>query len=138
MIYLKLKKNISILIEDGNWSLHPGDMIVLKKIGVRSFEKHEPRKSTQYIHTDSYILKGFEYSTYKDFKKAFEGENDERHMVWVKCNSIDTVIAVSDNYQRTALTYSEMLYNKLNLDDIFEDVSIPYNREKKLKKILNK
>ena len=55
-IYLRLKRDISILVADGYWSLHTGDMIVLQKIGTKS-----EIKRNEYIHSDSYLLTGFEY-----------------------------------------------------------------------------
>jgi hypothetical protein len=32
-IYLRLRKNVMILLDDGLWTLVVGDMIVLQKIG---------------------------------------------------------------------------------------------------------
>ena len=54
--YLKLKKDISILVADGNWSLHCGDMIVLHKIGTKSELKRNDYSPNEYIHKDSYLL----------------------------------------------------------------------------------
>jgi hypothetical protein len=148
-IYLRLKRNISILVDDGNWSLHTGDMIVLEKIGIRTIEKQERFKSTQYISQDSYLLRGFEYENFKNVKEAFDG-NPEYHMVWKDCFSVDTLIRVTNdgpNYETSnSVTYSEMLDNnkfnhrffgKFTMEDVFEDVSIKYNREEKLKNILD-
>jgi hypothetical protein len=140
-IYLRLKRNISVQVYDGDWALYTGDMIVLQKIGIRS----EIIK-TQYtpINKDSYLLIGFEYSKIIDISKA----DVEYHMVWHECNSVDTLIRISTGsplYQNRTCTYSEILSNnKLNItivdnlkfDDVFEDVSIQYNREDKLKEIL--
>jgi hypothetical protein len=48
-IYLKLKMDISLLVADGNWSLHCGDMIVLQKIGTKSeLKRNEYSISTGY------------------------------------------------------------------------------------------
>lgn len=33
MICLKLKKNISLLVFDGNWSLNKNDILIFKKVG---------------------------------------------------------------------------------------------------------
>lgn len=59
-------------------------MIVLKKIGTRSeIEIKHKYKTNEYIHSDSYLLTGFEYSAIKDISK----ENIEYHMVWNECNT---------------------------------------------------
>ena len=142
-IYLRLKRDISILVADGNWSLHTGDMIVLQKIGTKSEIKRNEYKANEYIHSDSYLLTGFEYRTIKDIISM------EYHTVWNECNSVDTLITISTGkpyYHSRTCTYSEIISNnKLNItivdnirhDDVFEDVSIPYNRDNKLKEILN-
>lgn len=149
-IYLRLKKDISILVADGNWSLHTGDMIVLKKIGTKSEIKRNEYSPNEYINTDSYLLTGFEYRTFKDVKAAFEGNKEEYnyHMVWYKCNSVDTLITISTGkpyYNSKTYTYSDMiklnndgfsLVLNLKYDDVFEDLSLTYNRDNKLKKIL--
>jgi hypothetical protein len=142
-IYLRLKRDISILVADGNWSLHCGDMIVLHKIGTKSEIKRNEYKANEYtIHSDSYLLTGFEYRTIKDISSM------EYHTVWNECNSVDTSITISTGkplYHSRTCTYSEIISNnKLNItivdnirhDDVFEDVSIPYNRDNKLKEIL--
>ena len=141
-IYLRLKRDISILVADGNWSLHCGDMIVLQKNGTRSEIKRNEYKANEYIHSDSYLLTGFEYKTIKDIMSM------EYHTVWNECNSVDTLITISTGkplYHSRTCTYSEIISNnKLNItivdnirhDDVFENVSIPYNREDKLKEIL--
>jgi hypothetical protein len=141
-IYLKLKKDISILVADGNWSLNKGDMIVLQKIGTKSKLKRNEYSPNEYIHKDSYLLTGFEYRTIKDITSM------EYHTVWNECNSVDTSITISTGkpyYNSKTYTYSDMiqlnndgfpLVLSLRLDDIFEDVSIPYNRENKLEEIL--
>lgn len=142
-IYLRLKKDISILVADGNWSLHTGDMIVLQKIGTKSELKRNDYSPNEYIHKDSYLLTGFEYRTIKDITSM------EYHTVWNECNSVDTLITISTGkplYHSRTCTYSEIISNnKLNItivdnirhDDVFEDVSTPYNRENKLEEILN-
>ena len=141
-IYLRLKRDISILVADGNWSLHTGDMIVLQKNGTRSEIKCNEYKANEYIHSDSYLLTGFEYKTIKDIMSM------EYHTVWNECNSVDTLITISTGkplYHSRTCTYSEIISNnKLNItivdnirhDDVFEDVSTPYNRENKLEEIL--
>ena len=141
-IYLRLKRDISILVADGNWSLNIGDMIVLQKIGTKSEIKRNEYKANEYIHSDSYLLTGFEYKTIKDITSM------EYHTVWNECNSVDTLITISTDkplYHSRTCTYSEIISNnKLNItivdnirhDDVFEDVSIPYNRDNKLKEIL--
>ena len=141
-IYLKLKKDISILVADGNWSLNKGDMIVLQKIGTKSELKRNDYSPNEYIHKDSYLLTGFEYRTIKDITSM------EYHTVWNECNSVDTSITISTGkpyYNSKTYTYSDMiqlnndgfpLVLSLRLDDIFEDVSTPYNRENKLEEIL--
>ncbi len=140
-IYLKLKKDISILVADGYWSLHFGDMIVLHKIGTKSEIKRNEYSPNEYIHTDSYLLTGFEYRTIKDITMEY-------HTVWNECNSVDTLITISTGkplYHSRTCTYSEIISNnKLNItivdnirhDDVFEDVSLAYNRDNKLKEIL--
>jgi len=142
-IYLRLKRDISILVADGYWSLHNGDMIVLQKIGTRSEIKRNEYKANEYIHSDSYLMTGFEYRTIKDIISM------EYHTVWNECNSVDTLITTSTGkplYHSRTCTYSEIISNnKLNItivdnikhDDVFEDVSITYNRDNKLKEILN-
>jgi hypothetical protein len=143
-IYLKLKKDISIIISDGNWHLNIGDMIVLQKIGTKSkiIRNEYKAKATEYIHSDdSYILTGFEYTTIKDITSL------ECHTVWKECNSVDTLITISTGkpyYHSRTCTYSEIISNnKLNTildnirhDDLFEDLSIIYNRDNKIKEIL--
>ena len=142
-IYLRLKRDISILVADGYWSLNNGDMIILQKIGTKSEIKRNEYKANEYIHSDSYLLTGFEYRTIKDIISM------EYHTVWNECNSVDTLITISTGkplYHSRTCTYSEIISNnKLNItivdnirhDDVFEDVSIKYNREDKLKEILN-
>ena len=142
-IYLRLKRDISILVADGYWSLHNGDMIVLQKIGTRSEIKRNEYKANEYIHSDSYLMTGFEYRTIKDIISM------EYHTVWNECNSVDTLITISTGkplYHSRTCTYSEIISNnKLNItivdnirhDDVFEDVSLAYNRDNKLKEILN-
>ncbi len=142
-IYLRLKRDISILVADGYWSLHNGDMIVLQKIGTRSEIKRNEYKANEYIHSDSYLMTGFEYRTIKDIISM------EYHTVWNECNSVDTLITISTGkplYHSRTCTYSEIISNnKLNItivdnikhNDVFEDVSITYNRDNKLKEILN-
>jgi hypothetical protein len=39
-IYLILRKNVMILLDDGLWTLVVGDMIVLQKIGQKLKVKH--------------------------------------------------------------------------------------------------
>ena len=129
-IYLKLKRDISILVADGNWSLHCDDMIVFQKIGVRSEIKVNEYSPHEYIHSDSYLLTGFEYRTIKDIT------SNEYHTVWNECNSVDTLITISTGkpyYNSKTYTYSDMIQlNKdgfplvlsLKFDDMFEDVSI--------------
>lgn len=145
-IYLRLKKDMSILVSDGNWSLHTGDMLVFQKIGTKSEIKRNEYSANEYIHTDSYLLVGFEYKTIKDIKAAFEG-NTEYHMVWKECNSVDTLIKLSTGaplYHSKELTYSEILKYKDKQTPLlkdtyeyyFDDVSLPYNRDNKLKEIL--
>lgn len=141
MIYLRLKKDISLLVSGGNWSLHAGDMIVLQKIGTKSEIKRNDY-SHEYIHNDSYLLTGFEYKTIKDIISM------EYHTVWNQCNSVDTLITISTGkplYHSRTCTYSEIISNdKLNItivdsirhDDVFEDISLVYNRDNKLKEIL--
>ena len=140
-IYLRLKRDISILVADGNWSLHTGDMIVLQKIGTKSEIKRNEYKANEYIHSDSYLLTGFEYKTIKDIMSM------EYHTVWNECNSVDTLITISTGkplYHSRTCTYSEIISNnKLNItivdnirhDDVFEDVSIQYNRHNKIKEL---
>ena len=142
-IYLRLKRDISILVADGYWSLNNGDMIVLQKVGTKSEIKRNEYKANEYIHSDSYLLTGFEYKTIKDIISM------EYHTVWNECNSVDTLITISTGkplYHSRTCTYSEIISNnKLNItivdnikhDDVFEDVSIKYNRDNKLKQILN-
>jgi hypothetical protein len=139
--YLRLKRDISILVADGNWSLHCDDMIVFQKIGVRSEVKVNEYSPHEYIHSDSYLLTGFEYRTIKDITSM------EYHTVWNECNSVDTLITISTGkplYHNRTCTYAEIISNnKLNitivdnirLDDIFEDVSIQYNRHNKIKEL---
>jgi hypothetical protein len=141
-IYLRLKRDISILVADGYWSLNNGDMIVLQKVGTKSEIKRNEYKANEYIHSDSYLLTGFEYKTIKDISMEY-------HTVWNECNSVDTLITISTGkplYHSRTCTYSEIISNnKLNItivdnikhDDVFEDVSIKYNRDNKLKQILN-
>lgn len=148
-IYLKLKRDISILVADGNWSLHTGDMLVLQKIGTRSEIKRNDYRPNEYIHNDSYLLIGFEYKTIKDISQVLKGKtNTEYHMVWQDCNSVDTLITISTGkplYHSITYTYSQIVFNsKLNkaivdnirIDDVFDDVSVEYNRDNKLKEIL--
>ena len=141
-IYLRLKKDISILVADGDWSLHTGDMIVLQKIGIKSEIKRNEYKANEYIHSDSYLLTGFEYKTIKDISMEY-------HTIWNECNSVDTLITISTGapyYHSRTYTYYDIvklnesytsLVDSLKYDDVFEDVSITYNRENKLKEILN-
>jgi hypothetical protein len=141
-IYLKLKRDISILVADGYWSIHCGDMIVLQKNGTRSEIKRNERSANEYIHSDSYLLTGFEYKTIKDIISM------EYHTVWNECNSVDTLITISTGspyYHSRTYNYYDILeltksntplVDKFRYDDIFEDVSIPYNRDNKLKEIL--
>jgi len=141
-IYLKLKRDISILVADGYWSIHTGDMIVLQKNGTRSEIKRNEYKANEYIHSDSYLLTGFEYKTIKDISMEY-------HTIWNECNSVDTLITISTGapyYHSRTYTYYDIvklnesytsLVDSLKYDDVFEDVSITYNRENKLKEILN-
>ena len=112
-IYLRLKRDISILVADGYWSLHNGDMIVLQKIGTRSEIKRNEYKANEYIHSDSYLMTGFEYKTIKDIISM------EYHTVWNECNSVDTLITISTGkplYHSRTCTYSEIISNnKLNI-----------------------
>lgn len=148
-IYLRLKRDISILVSDGNWSLNTGDMIVLQKIGTKSEIKRNEYKADEYIHSDSYLLTGFEYKTIKDIISS------EYHTVWNECNSVDTLITISTGkpyYNSKTYTYSDMIqlnndgfslvpkstsYSSANLkfEDVFEDVSIQYNRHNKIKEL---
>lgn len=139
--YLRLKKDISILVADGNWSIHTGDMIVLQKIGTRSEIKRNQYKADEYIHKDSYLLTGFEYRTIKDIITM------EYHTVWNECNSVDTLIRISTGkpyYNSNTYTYSDMiqlnndgfsLVRDLKFEDVFEDVSMQYNRHNKIKEL---
>lgn len=148
MICLKLKKNISLLVFDGNWSLNKNDILIFKKVGIKSTIKRKEHSSNEYIHSYSYLLLGFEYSTYKDLKLAMDG-NPEYHMVWHECNSVDTLITLQTGapyYHINNITLDEILKLKeldqilvghIKFQDIFDDVSISYNREDKLNKILN-
>jgi hypothetical protein len=147
-IYLKLKRDISILVADGNWSLHCGDMIVLQKIGTKSEIKRNEYKANEYIHSDSYLLTKFEYKTI-EYKTIKDIMSMEYHTVWNECNSIDTSITISTGkpyYHSRTYTYYEIvklnesytsLVDNIKYDDVFEDVSITYNRENKLETILN-
>lgn len=139
--YLRLKRDISIIVSDGNWSLHTGDMIVFQKIGTKSEVKVNEFKPNEYIHKDSYLLTGFEYRTIKDIKSM------EYHTVWNECNSVDTLITISTGkpyYNSRTCTYSEIiqlnndgfsLVRDLKFEDVFEDVSIQYNRHNKIKEL---
>lgn len=135
-IYLVLKRKITILVQD-NWALFPGDMLVFEKIGTRTIEKLSMHSSSTYITTPSYRLNYFEYENIKDFHTG------ETILTVNKCNSIDPKFKVSlPNYSQTDWsTYDEMILSGgvgiYTIDEIFEDVSIKYNREEKLKKILN-
>lgn len=140
-IYLRLKRDISILVSDGNWSLNTGDMIVFQKIGTRSEIKRNEYKADEYIHSDSYLLTGFEYKTIKDIISS------EYHTVCNECNSVDTLITISTGkpyYNSKTYTYSDMiqlnndgfsLVRDLKFEDVFEDVSIQYNRHNKIKEL---
>jgi hypothetical protein len=115
-------------------------MIVLQKIGTRSEIKRNEYKPNEYIHSDSYLLTGFEYRTIKDISMEY-------HTVWNECNSVDTLITISTGkplYHSRTCTYAEIISNnKLNitivdnirLDDVFDDVSIQYNRDNKIKEL---
>jgi hypothetical protein len=71
----------------------------------------------------------------------------EYHTVWNECNSVDTLITISTGkplYHNRTCTYAEIISNnKLNItivdnirhDDVFEDVSIQYNRHNKIKEL---
>ncbi len=148
-IYLRLKRNISILLPDGNWALHVGDMIVLKKIGIKSTTITPEFSSTIYLNEDSYLLTEIEYNTIKDIKAVFEGDTKgilEYHMVRAKYNSVDTIIYL----ENLPYTYSQIVKNEkdfnylypyrdnVTIKDIFEDVSLEYNRNRKIKKLVKK
>jgi hypothetical protein len=61
-IYLRLRKNVMILLDDGLWTLVVGDMIVLQKIGQKLKEiKHS---KTLNILKKIVITTSIEYSTY--------------------------------------------------------------------------
>jgi hypothetical protein len=65
-IYLILRKNVMILLDDGLWS---SEMIVLQKIGQKLKEvKHS--KNTKYIKEDCYLTTSIEYSTIKKTLKV--------------------------------------------------------------------
>jgi hypothetical protein len=99
------------------------------------------------IHNDSYLLLGFEYETYKDITKTLIDGDTERHKVWNECNSVDTLIKISTGkpyYKSKTLTYSEIaeivktnnvIIDNYTFEDIFENVSITYNRDYKLKEL---
>jgi hypothetical protein len=60
-IYLRLRKNVMILLDDGLWTLVVGDMIVLQKIGQKLKEiKHS--KTLNILK--KIITTSIEYSTY--------------------------------------------------------------------------
>lgn len=148
-IYLRLKKAISILMDDGWWSLNIGDMIVLQKIGIITTELNELHQSTKYIKSDCYLTSAIEYRTYKSIKQLFnKNEETEYYMKWDDYESIDSLIRVSygpPHYQSSKpLTYFEMLKTPVlipfpkvtTMEDVFDDVSLQYNRDNKLNKIL--
>jgi hypothetical protein len=64
-IYLRLRKNVMILLDDGLWTLVVGDMIVLQN---RSKLKVKHSKNTKYIKEDCYLTTSIEYSTIKTLK----------------------------------------------------------------------
>ncbi len=146
-IYLRLKKGISILLDDGWWSLDIGDMIVLQKIGIMVL--NEPYQSSNYIKSDCYLTSAIEYKTIKNIEQAFnKDEETEYHMKWEDRNCINSQIKISmgvPHYQSSKiLTYFEMLKTPVlipfpkvtTMEDVFEDVSLQYNRDTKLKEIL--
>lgn len=61
-------------------------------------------------------------------------------MVWMPCNSVDTLMAISQgppHYQRGKLqTYAELLNMDLDLNNVFDDVSVQYNRDRIIEEIL--
>lgn len=134
-IYLILKKNISLMIED-NWALFVGDMLVFEKIGKKTVEEII-RNAPEYITSDVYKLNYFEYE-HTTYTSNFE--KSEINRVLYNCNSIDVFIRVSkERYSQTDWLSITNIFKGLEeykISDIFEDVSKKYHREDKLNKIL--
>jgi hypothetical protein len=141
-IYLRLKQNISVLVNDGNWSLREGDMIVLQKIGVRTIAINEDYKPTRYETKDCYLTTGFEYKKLVNISEIFKDKNAEAKykMVWEECNNVDMLITISHQppgvpygSTRGPYTFTDIIENfSLFIPHWFDDVSIQYNRENKL------
>jgi hypothetical protein len=142
-IYLRLKKRISILLDDGWWSLDQDDMIVLQKVGIRTTELNEPHSPTKYIKSDCYLTSAIEYKNIKNYVDIMKDKNleIEYHMKWQECCAIDSIIKISSDspYYSTSKvsTYSEMIESGyLKSFDVFDDVSLQYNREEKLNELI--
>lgn len=139
-IYLRLKKHISVLVYDGNWSLHEGDMIVLQKIGVRTIAINETHKPTRYETKDCYLTTAFEYRKLVNISEMYKGDEAKYEMCWEDYNNVDMLIKIS--YQPTGVpygairgpyTYTDLLENFSRfIPQWFDDVSLQYNRENKL------
>lgn len=142
-IYLRLKKRMSILLDDGWWSLDPGDMIVLQKVGIKTTELNESHSPTKYIKSDCYLTSAIEYKKIKNFVAIMRDKNleIEYHMDWKETCAIDSIMRVSIDSPYYSLsksrTYSEMIESGyIKSVDVFDDVSLQYNREEKLNELI--
>lgn len=146
-IYLRLKQNINALLDDGNWSLREGDMIVLQRIGVRTIAIHEGYKPTRYESKDCYLTTAFEYRKLINIPEIFKGKDVEakHEMCWEECNSVDMLMTILHQAPgvpygatRGPYTYTELLENLPQfIPQWFDDVSIQYNRENKLNLLID-
>jgi hypothetical protein len=105
-------------------------------------------KNTKYIKEDCYLTTSIEYSTIKNIKGGLtENEDIEYHMVSKEINIIDTLIKISENqysYSRS-YTYAELIdgLDRQGIEigslvhNAFKNVSLLYNRDCKINKILN-
>jgi hypothetical protein len=147
-IYLRIRKNVMILLDDGFWTLTLGDMIVFQKIGQKLKEVRHSNNNIKYIKEDCYLTTSIEYSTIKNLREVVVEKKDiEYYMVSKEINIIDTLIKISENQYSYSIsyTYSELI-DRLERQDIeltsffnsaFENVTLLYNRDDKINKILN-
>lgn len=123
--YLRLKESISLQLPDDNWAFHEDDVLVIEKIGVKVTTMNISGSINRTI-SESWRLNEVRYNKLIDFIS----EPKKYELEILKPNIIDTKFQ-GKNTLWVPLSSSDSYNN------IFEDVTIQYLREDKIKSLIN-
>ncbi len=125
-IYLKLKKSISLNLQDDNWAFHEGDLLVIENIGEKLMVMNDGYgKQTRHVN-DVWRLNEVVYKNLIDIKEiTYELTTLKPNLISVKFKGENTLWLELSGDTRNDI---------MNL--IFDDVTIEYLRDEKLEKLL--